>query len=82
LGVRSYFKESAGSDGTTDIVFADGTTWDYRQILELVRTATPGNDTMYGDIEADRLDGLAGNDSINGMQGHDTLLGGDGDDTL
>ena len=37
---------------------------------------------MYGDIEADRLDGLAGNDSINGMQGHDTLLGGDGDDTL
>ncbi|AZM81357.1 hypothetical protein EIP87_04780 [Pseudomonas aeruginosa] len=82
LAVRSYFKESAGSDGTTDIVFADGTTWDYRQLLELIRTATPGNDTMYGDIEADRLDGLAGNDSINGMQGHDTLLGGDGDDTL
>jgi VCBS repeat-containing protein len=39
-------------------------------------------DGITGDGNANRLEGLAGNDTINGGAGNDTLLGGDGDDAL
>ena len=40
------------------------------------------NDTLGGDMNPNRLEGLAGNDSLTGGDGADTLTGGDGDDTL
>ena len=39
------------------------------------------NDTLLGDVEANRFEGGAGNDSLDGRGGEDTLLGGDGDDS-
>ena len=57
----------------------------------LVKTATTGNDFVFGTNGDDRLFGLAGNDRIfglsgndivNGGEGNDFLLGGNGDDAL
>ncbi|MGD9801585.1 MAG: hypothetical protein AB7V02_13415, partial [Parvularculaceae bacterium] len=40
------------------------------------------NDDIRGSIDANSLNGLAGNDSINGELGDDTISGGAGNDTL
>jgi Ca2+-binding RTX toxin-like protein len=40
-----------------------------------------GNDFIYGDTKANRLDGGAGDDYLDGDQGADTLVGGLGNDT-
>jgi len=40
------------------------------------------NDTIIANDDANRLDGLAGNDTITGLAGDDTLIGAAGDDTL
>lgn len=40
------------------------------------------NDTIFGDNNANRLDGLAGNDGIDGDPGNDTISGGTGTNTL
>jgi serralysin len=40
-----------------------------------------GNDRLYGNTQANRLDAGAGNDSISGYSGNDVLLGGAGNDT-
>lgn len=37
-----------------------------------------GNDTLRGNIEANRLEGNSGNDTLIGREGADTLIGGDG----
>ncbi len=42
---------------------------------------TPGNDTLNGDDNANRLEGGGGDDTFNGGDGADTLEGGDGSDT-
>jgi len=39
-------------------------------------------DTIAGDADANRLDGLDGNDSIDGKRGNDTISGGSGIDSL
>ena len=41
-----------------------------------------GNDTLTGDVQANRLDGGIGNDLLIGGDGNDTLIGGDGHDSL
>lgn len=43
---------------------------------------SPGDDTMTGTVDNDRLHGGAGNDTIYGMGGDDYLNGGAGDDIL
>lgn len=40
------------------------------------------NDTIFGNNNANRIDGLAGNDSINGDPGNDTISGGAGTNFL
>lgn len=44
--------------------------------------AGSGNDTLIGNVAANRLSGGAGNDTIRGGFGDDVLLGGDGNDNL
>ena len=45
-------------------------------------TGGSGNDQLYGNAEANTLDGLGGNDTLLGAGGSDILRGGDGDDVL
>ncbi len=42
-------------------------------------SGTNANDTLIGDNNVNRLDGLAGSDTIQGRGGSDTLDAGDGD---
>ena len=41
-----------------------------------------GDDTLYGSMNDDVLDGGPGNDTLYGRDGVDTLIGGTGDDSL
>lgn len=49
--------------------------------IEQVRGSLTGNDILYGNTLANRLEGLGGNDTLNGAGGADTMVGGDGNDT-
>ncbi len=42
----------------------------------------PGNDTVYGDAQPNRIESGHGNDLVLGGLGNDTILGGNGDDSL
>ena len=54
---------------------------DVRSLIENA-VGGSGNDTIAGNVAANRLTGGAGNDSLYGWDGDDTLLGGTGDDSL
>jgi Ca2+-binding RTX toxin-like protein len=43
---------------------------------------TPGNDTINGTEQDDRIDAGAGDDTINGLGGNDFIDGGSGNDTI
>jgi hypothetical protein len=45
-------------------------------------TGTDFDDTIFGDENANSLDGLGGIDTVNGRAGADNILGGDGNDFL
>ncbi|WP_273280893.1 Ig-like domain-containing protein [Pseudooceanicola atlanticus] len=47
-----------------------------------VQFGTDAADALAGDAEANRIDGLGGNDTIEGLGENDTLFGSDGNDTL
>ncbi len=75
---------SASGEGIEQIVFGDGTAWtkaDLRTAYQM-RAITAGNDTIFGFVDADSLDGAGGDDSMDGLSGDDTLLGGAGGDVL
>jgi Ca2+-binding RTX toxin-like protein len=78
-------KEVSGNDRyhIENIVFQDGTTWTYSDILaHKTFAATSAADTLNGSSLNDAIDGLAGNDTIVSGGGSDTISGGDGDDNL
>ncbi|MDW7557805.1 calcium-binding protein, partial [Azospirillum brasilense] len=66
----------------SEIVFTDGTVWDYSAIVSHFVSTTSGDDIMIGFAHSDTLDGGAGNDTINGASGNDVIIGGIGDDLL
>ena len=74
---------NGGSDYRVEQVrFDDGSTLSHAQLMVLATTATSGNDTFYGDENANTIAGGAGNDTLNGRNGNDTLEGGAGNDNL
>ncbi|WP_260417854.1 calcium-binding protein [Pseudomonas cichorii] len=65
------------------VEFADGTVWDSDTLKAMTRgVASDSADTLYGDVGADVLDGLNGDDRLYGDAGNDLLSGGAGKDTL
>ncbi|EDX82844.1 FG-GAP repeat domain protein [Synechococcus sp. PCC 7335] len=46
------------------------------------RFGTSGNDALIGDVLANSIDALGGDDTVAGKAGNDILFGGDGDDIL
>jgi Ca2+-binding RTX toxin-like protein len=72
------------------VLFADGTSLTFAQLLALATTPTAGADLFHGSSSgdplgggdgADTLIGIAGDDVLTGGAGNDLLKGGDGDDT-
>lgn len=47
-----------------------------------VRTGTPGDDALFGELGNDTLQGGSGNDTLDGDAGNDLLYGGAGKDLL
>lgn len=65
------------------VQFADGTVWDANTLDSMTRgKASEGADKLFGDDNANTLDGLGGDDSIYGLLGNDLLNGGNGNDSL
>ena len=64
-----------------ELRFADAVL-DAAAIAAALRSASGGDDALFGGPGADELDGLGGNDSIDGQGGNDTLRGGPGNDLL
>jgi len=60
--------------GIQEIEFADGTTLDHEQIIELGTTGTSAADKMYGSADAEVFDGKGGNDVEYGDGGNDTFI--------
>ncbi len=75
LTVQNQFYTSGESRGVERIVFADGTSWDVRDIEEKV--------SIYGTSLGETLSGRSSFDEVfYGNGGHDTITAGNGDDTL
>jgi len=78
---------TANAQGFLTVSIARGTTQapktqtDLFTNIENIR-GSQGNDAITGDKEANRLEGMAGDDSLSGGKGKDTLMGGEGNDTL
>lgn len=73
---------TSGYSRVEQIVFSNGTTWTYNDLVTAASQGTSGNDTMFGSQESNYITGGAGNDSINARRGNDTIDGGTGNDTL
>lgn len=84
-GNDTYSAEAAELDAYIDLGlgFAEArfTTGERLVSIENARGSAL-NDTIFGDNNANRLDGLAGNDGIDGDPGNDTISGGAGTNTL
>ncbi|MFL9866670.1 calcium-binding protein [Paraburkholderia fungorum] len=65
---------SGSSWGVQEVHFADGTTWNRQQLLQMATTGTPGDDKLYGTSGADVFDGKGGNDYVRGGGGGDTFI--------
>jgi hypothetical protein len=65
---------SSSSQGVQLVQFADGTTWNWQQLLQIATTGTTGNDSIYGTSGADVFDGRGGNDIEYGKGGADTYI--------
>ena len=64
------------------VVFADGTVWDFNLLEEKANISTVGNDFIVGTYGHDNIHGGAGDDVLFGIKGNDQLYGNDGADSL
>ena len=84
LTVQDYFSvnfqyaSSIGND-LLKVRFADGSRWNYAQVIALSQIATEGDDYLSTFWSNGYANGLGGNDTISG---DGTLVGGAGDDRL
>jgi Ca2+-binding RTX toxin-like protein len=64
-----------GTNGIEQIVFADGSSWDRSQISDAAWIrGTLGNDSLYGNANAETIDGQGGNDYLHGGGAGDTYI--------
>ncbi|CAD7385208.1 calcium-binding protein [Xanthomonas arboricola] len=83
ITVGSYFYESGSTSYTVGkINFADGTSWAYADVLNLVMQQPATQSYIYGTAESDILQGASSLDYVYGYGGDDVLDGGAGNDTL
>ena len=65
---------NALQNGVSELLFSDGTTRTYQQIINLVTTGTSSGETLYGGGGAETFDGGGGNDLQIGGGGDDTFI--------
>ncbi|MCU7869288.1 MAG: hypothetical protein KZQ98_12250 [Candidatus Thiodiazotropha sp. (ex Lucinoma borealis)] len=83
ITVVSYFQNQGdNSDALNTIEFADGTSWDYDDVMPHLTLGTQDANELYGDAIDDQFNGLAGDDTLFGAGGDDQLRGDEGGDRL
>ncbi|MFL9887814.1 calcium-binding protein [Paraburkholderia agricolaris] len=60
--------------GVQEVQFADGTTWNRQQLLQMAATGTAGDDKIYSGSNGLVFDGKGGNDYIQSQGGGDTFI--------
>lgn len=81
----SYGNERVSGSGLSipfSVILGAASTYSLADDCAVVATALAGNDTVWGSLYADRLDGYGGNDSILGYDGNDAVYGSGGNDYL
>ncbi|WP_181969899.1 calcium-binding protein [Paraburkholderia sp. DHOC27] len=68
------WEASSLASGVQEVQFADGTTWDRQQMLQMAATGTTGNDKLYAASIGVVFDGKGGNDYIQSQGGGDTFI--------
>ena len=94
INVANHFANSNNGVGIEEIVFADGVVWNKADINDNIviydtdldqdntlNGVSDFNETFYGLLGTDAINGGNGNDTLIGGLGADTLNGGNGDDT-
>lgn len=87
-GIGLFSEQLGGSDGLDYVApnlierfsFDDGSSLDFKEIVEQViaNARTTGDDAIFGMLNANTLDGGAGDDFLSGKEGDDTYLFGQG----
>ncbi|MGD9685492.1 MAG: putative Ig domain-containing protein [Desulfobacter sp.] len=82
LVVKDAFSDE--SSRIEQILFSDGTSWDFATMRTRALLATDGDDSLVGFNSNDVMDGKGGNDLLKGGYGSDTYLfgPGSGNDTI
>jgi Ca2+-binding RTX toxin-like protein len=81
--VTGFFNQDGTTGQSIDgIVFDDGVSWDFDDIMSEVRRPTDGYDMLYAYSNGDILHGLGGNDNLYGGAGDDQLYGDEGRDAV
>lgn len=86
IRINNMFEGAGGSlsEGAIEFIgFSTGEIWSVDEIVSRIsRSATGGDDQLYGYKENDTFAGGNGSDTIYGFGGNDILEGGDGNDML
>lgn len=79
--MREYVPSTVGAH-IEEIRFADGTVWDYDEIVKHLLAGTEYDQGLVGTELGDAIDAGGGNDNVYGSYGDDLLNGGAGDDSV
>ncbi|MCT6721621.1 calcium-binding protein [Acidovorax sp. K2F] len=84
ITIRGYFQNNNDGGRIENIVFSDGTSWNFAAVADRLTTqGTAAADTIFAIAGVDnRINGLGGDDIIYGSGLNDELYGGDGNDYL
>ena len=84
ITIRDYFYGNSNAGRVENIVFTDGTVWDFAALTSRLTTqGTANGDYLYGiSGVSNRINGLGGGDQINGAELNDVLDGGEGNDNI
>ena len=81
-GLSDHRTNTNNSSSIQAIEFADGTIWEWEDILAKELHLLDGVINGYASLEGSHLVGTAGDNNLHGRAGNDVLHGGDGNDSL
>lgn len=85
ITIQDFFEylSNTPDNSIEQVVFADGTVWNFDEILQQSMRGSHRNDNLLGHYaKNDFIDAGAGNDYVVALDHNDTLLGGAGNDNM
>lgn len=81
ITLQNFNRQYAYTDLNFEVRFADGTVWDYEELVNRSMLGTDGDDVLVA-FSNSRLDSGEGNDRLVGSFENNILIGGAGDDII